>query len=75
MQVLQSAYKIEEATKDALLSIVSDKYCRVILKAIMDKPKSAMEISAETKTPISIVYRRIQTLYDNKLIRTSGTHR
>jgi len=73
MQVLQSAYKIEdEATKDALISVVSDKYCRTILKVIMDKPKSAMEITTETKTPISTVYRRIQTLHDNKLIHTSG---
>ncbi|MGI9565712.1 MAG: ArsR family transcriptional regulator [Nitrosopumilus sp.] len=73
MQVLQSKYKIEEdATKDDLLSIVSDKYCRSILEAIMDKPKSAMEITAETKTPISTVYRRIQMLHDRKLLQTSG---
>ena len=31
-----------------------------------------MEIAIETKTPISTVYRRIQTLYDNKLVRASG---
>jgi len=74
MQVLQSAYKIEqETTKDAILSVVSDKYCRTILQAIMDKPKSAIEITAETGTPISTVYRRIQTLHDNKLLHTSGT--
>ena len=74
MQELQSVNKIEdETTRGALLSIVSDKYCRTILEAIMDKPKSAMEISTETRTPISTVYRRIQTLYDHKLIRTSGT--
>ena len=73
MQVLQSVYKInEEQSKDNLLSIVSDKYCRTILKAILDKPKSAMEIASETKTPISTVYRRIQTLHDNKLIQASG---
>ncbi|MDH3834839.1 MAG: helix-turn-helix domain-containing protein [Nitrosopumilus sp.] len=73
MQVLQSVNKIEEeTTKDALLSIVSDKYCRTILGAIMNKPKSVMEVAAETKIPISTVYRRIQTLHDNKLIRTSG---
>lgn len=73
MQTLQSTYKIEEdRVNDAILSIVADKYCRVILQAIMDKSKSVMEISAETKAPISTVYRRIQTLYDNKLIRTSG---
>ena len=74
MQALQSAYKInEDATKDALLSVVSDKYCRSILEAIMDKPKSATEIAFETKTPISTVYRRIQTLHDNKLLQISGT--
>jgi predicted transcriptional regulator len=39
----------------------------------MYKPKSVMEITAETKIPISTVYRRIQTLFDNKLLRTSGT--
>ena len=73
MQVLQSVYKIEEdATKDALLSVVSDKYCRSILEAIMDKPKSATEITAETGTPVSTVYRRIQSLYDSKLLTVSG---
>ena len=73
MQVLQSAYQInEEQTKDNLLSIVSDKYCRIILKAIMAKPKSTMEIASETKIPISTVYRRIQTLHDNKLVQASG---
>ena len=74
MQVLQSVYKIEEdTTKDVLLSVISDKYCRSILKVIIDKPKSAMEITAETKTPISTVYRRIQTLQDSKLLCVSGT--
>jgi len=74
MQVLQSTYEIEEdRSNDAMLSIVSDKYCRSILEAIMDKPKSIMEIAVEAKIPISTVYRRVQTLYDNKLIRTSGT--
>ena len=73
MQILQSAYKInEEQSKDDLLSIVSDKYCRTILKAIMDKPKSAIEIASETKTPISTVYRKIQALHDNKLVQASG---
>lgn len=73
MQVLQSAYKVnEEQSKENLLSIVSDKYCRIILKNIMDKPKSAMEIASETKAPISTVYRRIQTLHDNKLVQASG---
>jgi predicted transcriptional regulator len=72
MQILQSQYKIEDTKKDTLLSILSDKYCRSIITATMDKPKSAIELAVETKIPISTVYRRLQTLYDNKLLRTSG---
>jgi len=74
MQVLQSTFKIEDPEKkDSLLEILSDKYCRTILEAIMYKPKSAMEITVETRIPISTVYRRIQVLHDNKLLFTSGT--
>ena len=72
MQILQSKYKIENTEKDTLLSILSDKYCRAIITATMDKPKSAVELAVETKIPISTIYRRLQTLYDNKLLRTSG---
>lgn len=32
-----------------------------------------MEISSETKIPISTVYRRLQTLHDNKLLGISGS--
>ena len=74
MQTLIEGRKIEESDmKDAILEIMSDKYCRAILEATMDKPKSAMEISAESKIPISTVYRRLQTLHDNKLLGISGS--
>jgi predicted transcriptional regulator len=73
MQVLSSPLKIEEPLKSDLLGIVSDKYCRCILHAIMDKPKSAMEIAHECKIPISTVYRRIQVLHDAKMLYTSGS--
>ena len=73
MQALQSTYKIKEDEKNEdLLSIVADKYCRFILEAIMDVPKSTIDIAREKKIPLSTVYRRIQTLHDNKLIQTSG---
>jgi predicted transcriptional regulator len=74
MQILQQqVFKIEEKErKDSLLEILSDKYCRAILESIMHTPKSAMEITAETKTPMSTVYRRIQTLHDSKLLAVSG---
>jgi len=38
----------------------------------MTKPKSATDIVKETKIPISTVYRRLQDLHDNKLLRVSG---
>ena len=73
MQTLQHAFKIEEIEKkESLLEILSDKYCRAIIESITYKSKSVIEISAETKIPMSTVYRRIQSLYDNKLIKTSG---
>ena len=74
MQALISGRKIEDdSRKDAILEVMSDKYCRAILEIAMEKPKSAMEISAETKIPISTVYRRLQTLHDNKLLGISGS--
>lgn len=66
--------KIEEPErKEVFLEILSDKYCRLILGSIMNKPKSAIEISREKNIPLSTVYRRIQQLYDSHMIRTSGT--
>ena len=74
MQTLVTGRKIEEVDKkDVILEVMSDKYCRAILENTMDKPKSAMEISADTKIPISTVYRRLQTLHDNKLLGISGS--
>ncbi len=74
MQTLLEGKKVDEdGKKEAILELLADKYCRSILRDTMSKPKSAMEISAETKIPISTVYRRLQSLYDNKLLRISGT--
>ena len=73
MQVIQKTRRIEdEQRKEAILNIISDKYCRKILYSTMDRPKSAMELSSEGKIPISTVYRRIQTLHDNKLVGVTG---
>ena len=74
MQTLISARKIEDdSRKDTILEVMSDKYCRAILENTMEKSKSAMEVSSETKIPISTVYRRLQTLHDNKLLGISGS--
>ena len=74
MQTLVSGQKIDdEERKNAILEVLSDRYCRAILENTLTRPKSAMEISAETKIPISTVYRRLQTLHDNKLLGISGS--
>jgi len=72
MQTLLITRKIEDDRKDAILEIVSDRYCRTILDCVMEKPKSPFEISVETKVPISTVYRRIQRLHDCKLLGVTG---
>ena len=73
MQVQIGGKKIEDERKDVVLEIISDKYCRSIIESTMTGPKSAIEISSETKIPISTVYRRLQTLHDNKLLGISGS--
>jgi predicted transcriptional regulator len=74
MQVFQNAFRIEDTEKkDSLLEVLSDKYCRTILEAIMYKRKSAVEITAETRISISTVYRKVQMLHDNGLLFTSGS--
>jgi predicted transcriptional regulator len=72
MQVLNQLKIEEPERKEFFLEILSDKYCRLILEAIMDTPKSVIEISSEKNIPLSTVYRRIQLLHDSKMIQTSG---
>ena len=73
MQTLQPLLKIEEiGRKDHLLQILSDKYCRAILKSTLKEPKSVVDISTDEKIPISTTYRRIQALHDNNLLSVSG---
>jgi len=73
MQATIQKRRIEDDDKkEAILGLIADKYCRTILTTTMIKPKSALDIALDTKIPISTVYRRVQMLYDNKLVRISG---
>jgi len=75
MQTIQQTRKIEDdSRKEAILDIMSDKYCREILNTTLDKPMSAMEIARESKIPISTIYRRLQNLHVNKLLGISGSN-
>ena len=59
--------------KDTIPAVIADPYCRKILQFVKLTPKSAMEINYGTSIPISTVYRRIQTLCDTGLVKTSGS--
>ena len=43
-----------------------------IISSIIDDPKTAVEIAKTTNIPISTVYRRLQFLQENKMLKTSG---
>ena len=72
-ELIQTQKIMDDERKQVILEILADKYCKQILHNTLDKPKSAMEISSEKKIPISTVYRRLQTLYDAKLLAISGS--
>ena len=71
-ELIQTQKIMDDERKQVILEILADKYCKQILNNTLEKPKSAMEISSE-KIPISTVYRRLQTLYDAKLLAISGS--
>ena len=73
LQISASAITIkEEARKQIYLQILSDKFCMGIISSIIDGPKTAVEIAKITNIPISTVYRRLQFLQENKMLKTSG---
>ncbi len=63
---------LEDDQKEILLECISEEPIRKILIAITDVPKSVMEISKEENISLRTVYRKIQFLYDNKIVKISG---
>lgn len=72
-ELIQTQKIMDNERTQVILEILADKYCKQILHNTLEKPKSAMEISSEKKIPISTVYRKLQTLYDAKLLDISGS--
>ena len=71
---LSKKYKVEDVkNKEMILSVLSEKNCRMILHSIRDKPKTVYDISEEIKVPISTIYRKLNNLQKSRLIATSGT--
>ncbi|MHA7734501.1 ArsR family transcriptional regulator [Nitrosopumilus sp. S6] len=72
-ELIQTRKIMDDERKQVILEVLADKYCKQILHDTLAKPKSAMELSSDKKIPISTVYRRLQTLYDAKLLAISGS--
>ena len=62
----------DDERKQIYFQILSDQFCMGIISSIIDKPKTAVEISKTTTIPISTVYRRLQFLQEHKMLKTSG---
>jgi len=72
-ELIQTRKILEDQRKQMILEVIADKYCKHILSSTLNEPKSAMQISHDENIPISTVYRRLQTLYDAKLLTISGS--
>ncbi len=62
----------QDEQKQKALEVFSDNYTRLILSTMMENPKSALQISDETKIPLTTVYRKLHHLLEDNLIRISG---
>ena len=73
MQISTQATTIkDDERKQIYFQILSDQFCMGIISSIIDNPKTAVEIAKATTIPISTVYRRLQFLQENKMLKISG---
>ena len=63
----------DDNIKFKVLAVLADSYCRTILQHTKNNPKSAMELASQTNIPISTIYRRLQNLFDLKLLSIAGS--
>ena len=66
--------RMENDVKDKpwQIEFFEDRLLMQIFVSLMNIPKSAKQISQETKIPISSVYRRLKKLEDKELLDRSG---
>ena len=62
----------EPERQQVFLQIISDQFSMRIISAIIPEAKTAVQIGKETNIPISTVYRRLQFLQENKLLKITG---
>jgi len=73
MLVLQESCQIyDEQQKTNILEVISNEYSIKILSNTMKEYKTVNKISAETKIPVSTIYRKIRMLNREKLMMISG---
>ncbi|MGI0075280.1 MAG: hypothetical protein ACREA5_04980, partial [Nitrosotalea sp.] len=72
MQVLQQGRILENKDADNVLKIMSNDQAMNILRSIIDKPKSAWDISLTSGVPLTQVYRWVRRLHMSGLVRISG---
>ncbi len=58
----------DQNSKDRLLKAVSESQMRDLLIRMLKEPKSASDLSFETRIPLSSIYRRIHELNDAGLL-------
>ena len=63
----------KDITEDILEDLLSDVATRKILESIKTEPKSTSQLCVECNIPTSTAYRKMQKLYDYKVIRKTGT--
>ena len=71
VQTQEESIEIDEE-KSVIMNILSDKYSRLILAAASKMPRSASELSSECRIPMSTTYRKVQKLYNCKLLMMVG---
>ena len=73
MQISTRPISIDDnERKQTYLDVISDRFSIKIITNIINEPKTAVNISKETDIPISTVYRRLQLLQENKLLKITG---
>ena len=63
---------LDSTLHQAYLVTLADVYSRTILDCILDEPQSALEISVGTQIPLRTVYRKIQNMVDDGIVKISG---
>ena len=74
LDLIQTKKITEEERKQVILESLADRYCKLILKNTLEKPKSAMIISQEEEIPLSTVYRKLSRMSELKLLKITGNY-